>query len=677
MEKPSPTYNIASRYAHNTREDTEKTDRFYDRMTMRGIAVLRDGEEDKPVWRGDHSYNSDAATYSLMHFIEPEVAREHPDWSPAQVHEDAIDRFQKRLAQDLSYERGEIAHEESVVHWRPVETTNGIELATEYGDKMVTLSELWEHTREYAAFVGNPAAYNSKEHEAQLRMQETLINGTSRGFVSVLSHPDGVRYVQIWQASDAGEITSQHVDLYAATGRDFSPEEAKDLLYHLSDFHATQTDTGNKQQEHSYAHFFLREGSVNAEDVRTIAIAQSVYSSDRLYEQEMISVSRRGTDISGGIIAESGNGMKQAGRFLAVEIEEKIRAIGNIAGKSEMKRAAKNDAGKEKRRIPVVPQGILPPDFQQTRERDAVHKTADYTGKGDLKSALAEWWISKTMLQHVSSVPAAPHAALYWFVRIAEHKTIHPSSEKQVTPRPQVLRTAVREYGAPAKPQETTKRASDVWKAFIDRIRQSVGLSAVLLRKERSTPAFHKKERGNDTKRTAPVKPENKQSPEISVIAAYYAAAVLLSRFFEQPPAPRMPKRHKETSRIHVRNGEKKKIKREEQREQAVPLGRLMFALVVWLMHSVPKEVASKQTAAGIRMPEETNQEHEPAEQTNPSERPVWILFSIIWQLAMIRESALSGSQVPAKNQQKRVRPKRKRKYASLPQHGIIFAFAS
>jgi len=613
-----------------------------------------------------------------MHFIEPEVAREHPDWTQVQIHENAIDRFQKCLAQDLSYERGEIAHEESVVRWRPVETKNGIELATEYGDKMVTLQELWEHTKEYAAFVGNPAAYNSKEHEAQLRMQETFINGTSRGFVSVLSHPDGVRYVQIWQTSDAGEITSQHVDLYAATGRDFSPEEAKDLLYHLSDFHAMQTDMGKEPEEHSYAHFFLREGSVNAEDVRTIAIAQSVYSSERLYEREIISVSHRSTDISGVVMADVGNGMKQAGRFLAVEIEEKIRAIGSIVSRPEVKRSTKPaaDAGKEKRSAPVRAQVLPVSEKGRTNETHSESVSLVHTGKEGLKSAMAEWWISKTMLAYTGRVPAAPNATLYWFARIAGGKRVDRSAEKPVTPKPQILRNDIREHGIRPKPQET-KRISDVWKAFIDRIKLSIGLPAVLFQKERVTHTLHKKDHGIDTKRITSVTPEEKSGPEISLIAAYAAAAVLLSRFFEQPPAPRISKRHKETSRIQIRHEAKNASKREGKREQAAPLGRLMFALVVWWMYGAVSEAVPAKTMSGRRASKETNQKPEVTEETNPSENPVWILLSIIWQLAMIRESALSGSQVPAANQQTSGRPKRKRKHAALPQHGIIFAFAS
>ncbi len=673
MEKPSPTYDIASRYAHTMREDTEKTDRFYDRMALRGIAVLRDSrEEDQPVWRGDHSYNSDAATYSLMHFIEPEVAREHPDWTQVQIHADAIDRFQKRLAQDLSYERGEIAHEESVVRWRPVETKNGIELATEYGDTMVTLQELWEHTKEYAAFAGNPAAYNSQEHEAQLRMQETLINGTSHGFVSVLSHPDGVRYVQIWQTSDAGDVISQHVDLYAATGRDFTPEEAKDLIYHLSDFHASNADAEKQQHKNSYAHFFWREGSVNAEDVRTIAIAQSVYSSDRVYERETVSVSRRRKD-SGVVVNDIGNGMRQAGRFLAVEIEEKIRAIGSIASRPEIKRSTKPAAaaGKEKRSVPVRVQVLPVSEKSRANETHSESVSSAHTGKEGLKSAMAEWWISKTMLAYAGRVPAAPNAILYWFTRIAESKTNVQIPEKMFMPEPHGKPGVAPEHKALLKRREA-KNAPDAWNAFIDRIKKSVGLRAPFLRRERFPERANKKEYGNDAKRFVVPKP-GETRPEISLIAVYYAAATLLSRFFTQPELPRSPKLPKEIVRVRIRQ----EAKGEPERASAVSLGRLMFAIVVWWMYGVSPEAVPAKTVSGGRASKETNKKPEETEETNPSENPVWILLSIIWQLAMIRESALSGSQVPAANQQTSSRPKRKRKHAALPQHGIIFAFAS
>ena len=171
MEKPYylPDASLRFRAKTSDRDSVEK--RLDDRLTLRGIQVIRDTDEsgkESKKWRGDHTFSPDAATYSLMHFVEPEVAREHPDWNPSQIHTEAMSRFTQRLEQDLAYERMESDHGESVIHWKPIETKEGVTvLATQYGDRMITLSELWEHTKEYAAFTGTPDAYNEAEHRSQ------------------------------------------------------------------------------------------------------------------------------------------------------------------------------------------------------------------------------------------------------------------------------------------------------------------------------------------------------------------------------------------------------------------------------------------------------------------------------------------------------------------------------
>lgn len=225
-----------------------------------------------PLWRGDHTFSADAAAYSLMHFIEPAVSDEHPQWDKKTVHEYATAVFSKRLAQDLSYEGKEQRHDETSVVWRPVLTKEGkLELATEYGDGMITLRELWDHTREFAEAIGNPLAYNHEEAAQQLSMQEAFLSGATEAYVSVLSHPDAVRYVQIWEASSEGTVVTKQLDLYKTTGRDFSVEEGEALIHHIRSMY--QPDQPIRSEPDAYAHVVISRGSVDEDGIRVLATA--------------------------------------------------------------------------------------------------------------------------------------------------------------------------------------------------------------------------------------------------------------------------------------------------------------------------------------------------------------------------------------------------------------------
>lgn len=432
MEKPAPAFDRYLKYRNNEVRDADYQTRYTERMIARGIPVVTDasGESDKPVWRGDHAFNSAAASYSLMHFIEPEVAVEHPDWGTHKVKEEARGRFAKRLAQDLTYEKRESNHEETAVRWQPIKTQGGgMELATEYGGGMITLRELWEHTKEYAAFVGNPEAYNPQEEQMQLTMQDTFIKGSATGFVSVISHPDAVRYVQVWEKNSDGVITSKQVDLFAATGRDFSSEESRKLVRHLAIFHQESTKDEQKE-EVQYAHFFVESGSVNEQSIRLIATAlvmQNDHQSDAVVPR------------LSPVVSDTSHAMLQLGKFLHNEISEKLRLL-----KPEDKKKEKMKKLPAEPRHNEVPQSVLP-------------ETAE-TKTSFVREAMVEWYISQTIVRHVPDVPVAAQAALFWFAAL-EHRTgtappvdrtkkdervaEKPRQETQYIPMLQRLRTAV------------------------------------------------------------------------------------------------------------------------------------------------------------------------------------------------------------------------------------------
>ena len=671
MEKPSPSYDISSRFALHTREDSEKNERYYDRMAIRGIPVLRDGDEERaaPVWRGDHSFSSDAATYSLMHFIEPEVAREHPDWTPTQIHEQAVEHFEKRLAQDLVYEHREIVHEESVVRWQPVKTSDGkVELATEYGDKLVTLSELWEHTKEYAAFAGNPAAYNSEEHQAQLLMQDKLMNGSSSGFVSVLSHPDAVRYVQVWQKSDNGDVISHHVDLFAATGKDFSPQEAKELVYHLSDFHSERTESGLPDTDLSYAHFFITQGAIHTDDIRVIAIAQSTYTEDVSHERRTVSILRK-QPVSGGltITADRTEEVRKTGQYLRDQIEEKIQAmkrrvIVSTGGHDRTKQVSK-EVGRNPK---LVKQKMERAKIQEADRGIISDKTKDLT---DAKSVLSEWWISWTILTFVPLLPVAPSAALYWFTVLRDERT-HPTMPEVPPQQVGRLQNKGRE-GAPF-----SLRVEDVWKAFVIRLKTSRAPAI----SHRTLPAHRVAaeqpiRRKNQKKAVMREAPRRQMSTEQARFVSWYEAAKILSGFFG-PISTTQEGRFSKDMRVQPIS--QPDVNGFPMEKHLIPVGRFMFAIMVrWLWVVVPGETRMQKTK-GVRGTDVIQQEQYGAPVSSkepPTEGAPWVLLAIIWYLSMIRESGAPGTHIAP--QQKNPRPKRKRKKVTLPESGVIFAFAS
>lgn len=675
MEKPSPSYDISPRFAlHHTRDNSEKNERYYDRMATRGIPVLRDndGEEHKPVWRGDHSFSSDAATYSLMHFIEPEMKREHPDWGDAKVHEHAVERFHKRLAQDLSSERRENAHEESVVKWQVTTSADGsMELATEYGGTMVTLSELWEHTREYAAFVGNPAAYNSEEHRAQLLMQDKLMNGSSNGFVSVLSHPDAIRYVQVWEKSENGDVLSHHVDLYAATGKDFSQQEATELIQHLSDFHGQRTETGVPDAEHTYAHFFVTKGVVLTDDIRTIAIAQSVSVDTLSYVRETVDVRRQHISVGHAVIADTLEGAHQMGKYLRDQIEEKIREIKRrTTSPAAISVPAKSGTKEGHKAAAIAPVMKYRREKEKGMTAQSRYAPEAVRQKPEMMSLLTDWWISHTMLRYVSLVPVAPEAALYWFALPTVADTKKPKSEKKPVKGKLPGTETVRQVFAP-------HALSDIWKSFVVRMKESLPLRTKRGGiREKNTETQQRVGVPTTMKEKRVVSGSNGAETEAHILSLWYEAVKILSRFMDAGEMSRVSGATK--GDVRVRTPDRMDM-RDRRDEQSVSVGRFMFALVLWwlLRSSVsdPASITKPKDAATAESRKQKYIINEEADSPRQQEGTPCMLLAIIWYLSMIRESAMTGAQPTAPKQG--VRAKRKRKTAHLPRHGIIFVFAS
>ncbi len=670
MEKPSPTYDISSRFTRQMRGDSEQHERYIDRMTLRGIQVIgdTDGEGDAPVWRGDHSFNSEAATYSLMHFIEPEVALEHPDWSHAQVHEHAVDRFKARLAQDLSYEHKEAAHEESVVRWRPIQTSTGsVELATEYGGKMVTLSQLWEHTKEYSEFVGNPQAYNKQEHEAQLLMQDKLVHGSSNGFVSVLSHPDAVRYVQVWQKSESGDVISQQIDLYATTGKDFSSEEAKDLMHHLSEFHGKSTQEDRPQETNSYAHFFVTKGSIYAEDIRTIAIAQFAGDKTVSYARETRTVRSQEQISHNPAIADAAHSVSRIAAYVRDQIEDKIQALKQ---KNSVPYVRKTDTkpiriepGNSKNSLRVTKEGKHSPAGEKKITVISPEKSSSLV---DPKSILSEWWITQTMIAYGPVLPVASVATMHWFAFLGE-------AEKNIEKRlksgaPEILRNHIKkERISSGSPVEI------MWRAFITRMngvlggspREKVGLMT-------SVPELHRTDTFIQGKRYSGI--EKNTIPAQKNVPQWVEVMQVLARLFFLPlPAP-YPRSDQDKRRIAIPDVATAQENTLEHR--TIITGRFIFALILSWIVSYPARSEVPHANKTKKAHRDSVRDTEATGAQGETVQAPWIMLAIIRYLVLLRESGQPGVQV-AVPQTNGGRPKRKRRKGDLPQRGIIFAFAS
>lgn len=672
MEKPSPTYDRTSRLSYSSKEDQAQKERYYDRMTLRGISVLRDTDqqEDIPTWRGDHTFSSDAATYSLTHFIEPEVAREHPDWSHEQVTHVATKRFEQRLEQDLSYEHKESAHEESVVHWQPIQTKEGSwELATAYGDTMVTLSELWEHTREYAEFAGNPAAYNPDEHRAQIRMQEELITGAANGFVSVLSHPDAIRYVQVWQKTDDGAIISKQVDLYKTTGRDFTHEEGGKLIDNLAAFFKEDVG-GGEASVVSYAHIYIHEKEVTEDDIRTIAIAQSMDIHDSLPQSVIdTSIPKIFMNVGVGITRDTTEGMYQLGTYLKDHIDKKIAAFKtrNIVVQkttSEISSARISNLRMDHKEVAIhiFSDTALPKEQKTDTAPDIASET--------MKSVAAEWWMMRSMLQYKDMAPVAPIAIIYWLKDAASVHSLVIGEQKKGIEHP--LRNSVSE------PTKMQRLGASIRHAF----------SFMMKDKEVQKVNEHTLHVNGESERTVEdqlLVHENSPLSDVSIpekeVVEFSKPTVdmllgVLQSLLHQEVLESLRQTHvsidgKEEQNRFVRDA----IVHKES--PVVYLSRqYSIAIIIWWLTEYTRQTSQKQFDASF-LSDGNEDGHREEIQVGENLPSSWLLLSIIWYLAALREHGKQNMPMKKTQSKKHKKNKQLKTGSLLPSTGIIFTFGS
>lgn len=653
------------KYAHQIGEDQRRTisraDQFYkDNASFRQIMAIRvdsavtdEQDTDKPLWRGDHTFSADAAKYSLLNFIEPEIEAEHPEWSKSEIRKTALARFEHRLAQDLSYEQKETAHVESAVHWRVIETAPGHkELATDYGGETVTLKKLWDHTREYAAFVGNANAYNPEEEKAQLAMEQAFITGDSHAYVSVLSHPDAVRYVQVWERGVDGDIQSKQIDLYASTGRDFSNSEGEQLIRQLAQYQEEIHGVEIIKSEAQYTHFMVKDGQVMEQDIRTIAILGSAFEETEAVQYQSVTQGRV-IGVPQKIVQEGWTALSDLTRYVSEEIGKTVDALrrphtktlppGGISRQPEPIAQPKQNS--ESLTIADVKEQAV---NTKTTPVDMSPVTPDHQASDtdtSMKSVLTEWVISKTILSYARLQPEAAGAAIFWMSYVTETTRL-------------LAKQANVEDGKSLVALEVRKRLFHLRDVIYRKV------TGHTLRLER--PKKHHTER--------------KKNTSIDLDAPSDVSTVSKSRAGERSVA-RMWKRIETTALVmQVRTlmrdisqkiwGKPPEIKtnapvpsvaRETRpdsvivsKEKDAPFSMVEFAILYWILLSYKqKEIRiytrslEKQHAHSPKGRESSVMVKSRKNNAGSAIKEVsspWVLLSIIWYLVMIRESASAGS---------------------------------
>ncbi len=646
MEKPAPITDRFERYRPTVSRDATAT-RYQERMIARGIPVIRDAvdESDTPVWRGDHSFSSDAASYSLTHFIEPEIVKEHPDWGAEKIQTEARERFTKRLAQDLSYEKRESHHEETVVHWIPVETADGTtELATQYGDRLITLRELWEHTREYAAYVGNPDAYNPQEERAQMNMQDAFVRGEATGFVSVLSHPDAVRYVQVWEKNADGDVTSKQVDLFAATGRDFTYQESEQLIRHIAELHEISVQH-DQREEQSYASFLVEYGRVNEQSIRVVAtgfVMQQEYVRESAPFNTHPESGHQNFLIHDPLIS-----MTEAGKFLHETIVEKLRVFTDHETNNIKEKHVSRQQHADNPHIHLPKDGKI---HAVITKRDTIPPATDrYTTdspESTIRNAMAEWFISQTIVRYHDAIPSGAHAALYWFALLERQTDTELSA-------------------APAPPQESVSRHvfTEVLHARFEHMRTFVGkrllqvfLGKPTIAKQPASPDGMPESAAvmaSDKKRLNPMRAKEALQRFVHVVRDRLAE-LIRPLMHTNADRPRGPVSASKASVEYTPPADT------THADIVVPedLGR---ALVVWRLFfgqtAVPIRRVDMRSRVMARFRRLFPRRSEKIPDTPVNTESAWVLAAIIRYLSLLRESGFSGQPVTTTGK----RAKRKR----------------
>lgn len=617
---------------------------------------------DAPVWRGDHTFNSDAAKYSFLNFIEPEVAQKHPDWSKQKIRKEALTKFQQRLEQDLSYEQKESSHQETAVQWKVVETQPGKqELATEYGGETITLRQLWDHTREYAVHVGIPSAYNPDEEQAQYAMEQAFVKGDAQAYISVLSHPDAVRYVQVWERDDSGGIQSKQIDLYKTTGRDFSHIEGDMLVKHLAAFTESVQGQPVVTTESKYAHFIVKSGSVYEQDIRTIAIVQASVRRDEHRIQAGLPIKHEESPrpILGN--KESQNTFSDMQSFITEAINKKIAQMQEKVSVENKKQSAKAQKPSIHIENKDNESHIGNLGTSQVRNETQVNPKIETSYEtSPITDVLAGLVIAKTATTFGGQIPEVSGGALYILASLSE-KTSESIKSEQL-PKPQIISEAM--FSIMRSVRVFFEKGNEV---FLKIHRSHVSSNVDLVIEQHLTSENINQEEGSE-----------KEIGFIEQIVVYIKESGMVGFFTVLKEfAKRMQKAGKLTE-VNILQTPVVRSTALEFKEVSLdiekPTVHAMFGIFYWIFLSYNKDLPSNKSRSESIASSEIDAKHNKHDQ-GPAHNPPWILLSIIWHLTMLREAAMAtqapqGVQVAQALDPAAVSPS---VVSTIPMSGVIF----
>lgn len=595
-----------------------------------------DVQEDQPVWKGDHSFSVEAAAYSLSNFLEPEIAKAHPEWNPSQVRDAALEKFEKRLQQDLSYEQRELAHEDSVVRWYVVETSPGVrELATEYGGDRITLRELWEHTREFAEASGNPGAYNREEERVQLAMQDAFLAGTKDAFVSVLSHPESVRYVQIWERQSDGGVLSKQIDLSVGAGRDLTHEEAHAFVDELAAYSSGNVTRVATEEGSCYAHFFIEGGSIGERDVQTIALVY-VMREERAHRDQRL----RGDQAAHGglrnITADTAGKDVIGYPFVRGAVSEKIPARNDAmahGGKIGADHARPAVAGLK---AMESADRLQPP---QARKRGQQRRVA---GEHPVRLLVADAVISRMFLVAVPIISSGAHAYLAW---MEQRRAVVPYSEERT------IAGAV--AGQRRQPESARRRMRGSLAEFIAAVKRMMvktaetAMNAGAAREPQALPRERVKRRRMIKRVELPrrAKGARARTPDTSVSLETYSvyAGAMIIRLLafigtvRELSAFGVPAVQPDGGKVFPLDHSREITRTPRITEALHSLERYAIAAIVWFIVSGPVP----HPAGGYKLDRASGAQQDAFQRERRAQHPgdYWVLAAIIWYLSQLREA--------------------------------------
>ncbi len=555
-----------------------------------------------------------------------------------------------------------------------------------------TLNELHERAR-----LLKPQVYDEQAHKTDLLVQSALVSGKGSNEVSHVSFfRDGQGREQIrdvvtfhWD----GKKGKQVVNNIAPDGKFFTVEGAREKMRSMfGKGGEIGVEPGvfvfaKKTVDAPTVKPMVEQGVIQIKDTRVdrapaVGIPADISSVERPLAGDLPkrkpdvleTLSRETHGIASRVAIDTAQAVKKAGVFVIEKLRKKISKK-----QSEPQVSLANRIG-----------GIV---FKNREEKDKViKKAAEYLKPIEVikninrlsrKTArlIAEKYKSlvgvKTTIAFAVSSGVAIGVALYG-LRVLAHEQpvrLHKKKEKNRT------RTA----GTPLEPGKRRRE----WKYGLRKIRHESKSPRLQERQTKESGVHYT----NKEIKSALAKKSELKKPEVHLWKILKKLASHIERPHRKPKTwHRREKFTIERQRTFLFRHETIKQKQSNRFEHAMRdefIVRLSFAIVLWMLlkHFQRRESItplSRQPESLLRRIEASRLIHEPSEALIQREPSQWLMLSIIWYLAMIREAGISQINQYTNTTNKQMKKKHKNKFKQInfgdrfmPTGGIIFAFSS